>query len=290
MRWLAFRLPVVAMGVLLAVASTLNPTGGQPIVGGWQSGPGAAGDNTYAGVIDSPANGSSVATLGPISMSGWFVDATAQGWAGADDMQVFLGSMDTGTLLARGNVGLNRPDVGAALANPYWAAAGWMAAFDASRLPAGHDTLSVYLHVPTKGWWSQQVMVTVGEGSGELLAPAPAVQGAPPLVSVTSPQEGEYVSTRDRKYVIRGTARDAANGARGIDWVELWLNGEAFGDHAIRLGDAELAGDGSWSLNFDPANYDTINSNLYVYAHSGVNAKRSLVVVHFYITHRAVSR
>src|SRR5207237_5943816 len=122
-------------------------------------------------------------------------DTSAQGWAGADDVQAFLGPMDSGTLLAQGTVGLNRPDVASALGNPFWAAAGWTATFDTGKLMPGQDTLSVYLHAPGKGWWSQQVTVSVGQGSGELLAPAPAIQGPPPVLTITSPRDGDYVST-----------------------------------------------------------------------------------------------
>ena len=280
--------------LVAAIVSPVAPSFGQAMVGGWQAGPGAAGDNTYAGVIDSPASGASFDVTGRIGLSGWFVDTTAQGWAGADDLQVFLGSMDSGTLLAHGNVGLNRLDVAAALGNPYWAASGWTASIDAGKLPPGQNTLSVYVHAPAKGWWSIQVTVNVGQGNGtatgELLAPAPAAQGPLPRVSVTSPREGDFVSTHSRSFVITGTASDATQGARGIDWVELWLNGEANTEHAIILGDADLNADGTWSLPFDPAQYAPINSNLYVYAHSAVNGKRSLVVVHFYITNRPAAQ
>src|SRR5690349_11341729 len=63
---------------------------------GWQPGPGAALDNTYAGFIDGPTNGATVAGSGSFAVFGWFVDKTAQGWAGADDVQVWLGTMDGG--------------------------------------------------------------------------------------------------------------------------------------------------------------------------------------------------
>lgn len=276
--------------ILLALGVPgVRPTFGQPMPGGWQAGPGAVGDNSYVGLVESPATGGSAPTLGALSLTGWFVDTTAQGWAGGDAVQVFLGSMDTGTLLAQGRVGLNRPDVASALGNPYWAASGWTAAIDASKLPAGQDTLAVYVHAPAKGWWSEQVTVSVGQGSDEQLAPAPAAQGAPPALNVLTPRDGEYVSTSIRRYAITGTAADRTNGPRGIDWVELWLNGEANADNAILLGDPDLNADGSWSLPIDVANYDPINSNLYVYAHSGVNGKRSLRVVHFFITDRPVS-
>jgi hypothetical protein len=205
-------------------------------------------------------------------------------------MQVFLGTMDSGTLLARGSVGLNRADVGSALGNAAWSAAGWRAVVDTSALPAGQDTLSAYLHTPAKGWWAMQLTLLVGGqtvgSTGELLAPAPAAQGAPPLLTVTSPSDGQYVSTRRRSFAISGTARDPLSGPRGIDWVEVWFNGEANSERAIFLGPADITADGTWSINFDPGAFPPINSNLYVYAHSGVTGKRTLQVVHFYLTDR----
>ena len=54
------------------------------------------------------------------------LDHTAQGWAGADDVQVWLGTMDGGgRMLAKASFAQNRPDVGAATANPYWSASGF---------------------------------------------------------------------------------------------------------------------------------------------------------------------
>jgi hypothetical protein len=277
---------VVPVSALLALILTTSGFAQQmPSPGAWQAGPGAVGDNTYLGFVDSPANAAQVSSPGPLSVSGWFVDTTAQGWAGADDVQVFLGTMDSGTLLAHGSVGLSRADVASALGNPSWSAAGWRAVIDASALPAGQATLSAYLHTPAKGWWAMQLTLSVS-GTGELLAPAPAAQGAPPLLSVSAPVEGQYVSTRSRSFRIRGTARDPANGPRGIDWVEVWLNGEANADPALFLGNLDVAADGAWSLDFDPDKHAPINSNLYVYAHSSVTGKRTLQVIHFYLTDR----
>jgi hypothetical protein len=231
-----------------------------------------------------------VASTGQLPVTGWIVDTTAQGWSGVDDVQIFLGSMEAGSLLAHATLGLNRPDVSAALNNPFWSAAGWSAVVDGGSLPPNQASLYIYAHTPAKGWWFSQVAVTVAQAiagpSGELLAPAPALAGSPPSLTVTSPREGEFVSTRIRTYAITGTARDPSNGARGIDWVEVWLNGEANADRATLLGTAELAADGTWTLNFDPAAHDPINSNLYAYAHSAVTGKRSLVVTHFAITDR----
>ena len=66
---------------------------------------------------------------------------------------------------ARGAVGQNRPDVGAALGNPFYAASGFYAGVPGSSVPAGAQTLNVYLHTPAKGWWYRSVNV-VGGGSG----------------------------------------------------------------------------------------------------------------------------
>ena len=280
---------------LLAALLSLQvaaPAFGQPQPGlaGWQAGQGAAGDNTYLGAIDAPANGSNVSFSGPLSLSGWFVDTTAEGWAGADDVQVFLGKMDGGTSLGHATVGVSRPDVAATWGNPYWSAAGWQAAIDPGALPPGEDTLFVYAHTPAKGWWGLPVAVEVKQltsSTGEPLAPAPALQGALPLVSVGVPREGETVSTRTRIFPISGTASDPSNGgARGIDWVEVWLNGEANTDNAVMLGVADLSRDGTWSLPFDPGSHLPIPTNLYVYAHSGVSGKTSLVVRHFFLADR----
>jgi hypothetical protein len=261
----------------------------QPGPGAWQAGKGAIGDNTYLGVIDAPTAASSVPLTGPLSVSGWFVDTTAEGWAGADDVQVFLGTMDSGRSLGHASVGVSRPDVAATWGNPFWSAAGWHAAIDPGALPPGEDTLFVYAHTPAKGWWGLPVAVEVTQltsSSGEPLAPAPALQGAPPQVSVSVPTEGQHVSIRTRIFPISGTATDPTRGARGIDWVEIWLNGETNSDTGVFLGVADLNGDGTWSLPFDPGSHLPIPTNLYVYAHSSVTGKKTLEVRHFYLEDR----
>src|ERR1044072_4462472 len=53
----------------------------------WTPVPGAVLDNTYDGYIDLPGNNATVPT-GGFTVAGWFVDKQAQGWAGADDVQV----------------------------------------------------------------------------------------------------------------------------------------------------------------------------------------------------------
>src|SRR5438094_3879828 len=94
MRFAFFRivalLSVVTM-LLLAFAPAASAQSA-----GWQPGPGAILDNTYTGFIDLPTNGATVPGTGSFTVAGWFVDQTAQGWAGADDVQVWLGTLDCG--------------------------------------------------------------------------------------------------------------------------------------------------------------------------------------------------
>ncbi|MBV9170358.1 MAG: hypothetical protein JOZ81_09775, partial [Chloroflexi bacterium] len=114
----------------------------------------------------------------------------------------------------------------------------------------------------------------------------PAAVGPLPNLTVLTPHPGEAVSTTNRQYVVSGTASDPAKLSGGIDWVELWLNGEANTDGASILGVADVNADGSWSLTFDPAQFQPNGANLYAYAHSALSGKRREVVVHFQITDR----
>src|SRR5690348_17331846 len=127
-----------------------------PGLGAWAGGPAASGDkNTLAGVVDSPATGASL-TQGTLQLSGWFVDLTAEGWAGADDVEIFAGAIESGAKpLGHAQFGQNRPDVGSALKNPFWAASGWSATISTANLPLGPTTLWVYVHTPAKGWWTR---------------------------------------------------------------------------------------------------------------------------------------
>src|SRR5438067_27416 len=93
---------IFALGTPLPVAADA--------LSSWTPGPGAIGDNTYNGFIDVPPPNATVPRLS-FQVLGWFVDTTAQGWAGADDVQIFQGTMDGGgTMLARASFAQNRPD------------------------------------------------------------------------------------------------------------------------------------------------------------------------------------
>jgi hypothetical protein len=107
-------------------------------------------------------------------MRGWFVDRTAQGWAGADTVEIFLGVMGNGgTPLAHAFFAQDRPDVAAALGDPYWAASGWSALIPASQIPPGAQVLSVYAHSPATGWWYRQVRINMAAPATGTPAPTP---------------------------------------------------------------------------------------------------------------------
>ncbi|MBV9543962.1 MAG: hypothetical protein JOY61_06260 [Chloroflexi bacterium] len=183
-----FKWAVLSAVAVLLVAST--PAAAQqvpsaPGAGAWAPGPAASGDrNQMAGVIDAPSNAAGV-TGTSLQVTGWFVDLSAQGWAGADDVEIFSGTMETGKPLAHALFAQNRPDVANALKTPFWAASGWGAVVPTTVLPTGPVTLSVYVHTPNKGWWVRQVSVSVRPGNAPPpTTPAPSIYGN----DISSPQ------------------------------------------------------------------------------------------------------
>jgi len=281
----AFLRALSAVACLAVLAVSVSPAAAQS--NGWQGGPGAILDNTYNGFIDIPSSGSTVPGSGSFTLGGWFVDTTAQGWAGADNMQVWLGTMDGGGhMIAQGIVAQNRPDVAAALGNPYDAASGFSASVNGSSVPSGAQTLYVYLHTGGKGWWFKTVSVN-GGGAATATAPAPAatggnVSGSAPTLTVDQPTEGANVKAAgSADFTITGSATDPANGPGAIDRVEVWILGER--DTGTQLGTTTPAGDGSWSLTFKPTKFPSTHVNIYVFAHSKVTGKETEVVRGFNI-------
>jgi hypothetical protein len=276
---------IAAIGVLLLLGLPSPAVAQQGLSRAtWQPGPSASGDNTYLGGIDSPASGAALGIDRLATLSGWFVDTTAQGWSGVDDLVVYTGTMDGGTSLGHGQLGLPRSDVAGSLNNPYWSVSGWGAVIDPGGMPLGQNTLSIYLHTPSKGWWFTQLVVTVGQSGGGVSGPLQAA-GAP-IVTVSAPVDGERVSTRLGNYRVTGSVRDPIAGAKAIDRVQVWLNGERNTEQASYIGDADVASDGSWGIDFGPSRYPAITSNMYVYAHSDVTNKDTLVLVHFELVDR----
>jgi len=261
---LAFPGVAALAGAAAAVVVLVAPVAAQS--SDWQGGPGAAGDPTYVGFIDAPRSGATVPGSGAFGLNGWFVDKTAQGWAGADDVQVWLGTMDGGgRMLAKASIAQNRPDVASALGNPYWAASGFSAAVGG--LPGGSQTLNVYAHTPAKGWWFKSVTVNGGGAAGSAPS-APVASGGPstgaPVLVVSTPAENANVSTKNGDYTISGTVNNPSN----VDKIDVWINGERNANGATQLGTTTPLSDGSWSLVFRPTKFASTHSNIYVYAHN----------------------
>ena len=277
------------LGLSLFVAGLLLPVSAGAQVAAWSPGPNAAGDaGDYAGVIDVPAGGATVPSSG-FTVSGWFVDKTAQGWAGADDVQVWLGTMEGGgKMLAKANFAQNRPDVASALGNPFWAASGFGAGIPSGAVPTGNQTLNVYAHTPGKGWWFKPVTVNVSASTAAAPAPGTTTSGTGlPKVGITRPADGEKVLTKN-EFEIIGYAYDPAAkpnqgvAGSGIDRVQVYIgareeNGTFLGDATLGYSDATAAAagfpSGGWRLTFKPTLFHANTYLMYAYARSAVTGK-----------------
>ena len=296
------RLSLAAVVSLLAAALLVVPGNAQSA--GWAAGPDASGDNTYMGFIDQPSGNATVPT-GSFTVSGWFVDTTAQGWAGADDVQVWLGTMDGGGhLLFKPNFAQTRPDVAAALGNPFAVSSGFIGSMPPGTLGVGQQTLSVYAHTPAKGWWFKQVSVNVVAGAPANPAPAPpgpsVSGGAPPIVVIIRPKDSETVLTKD-DFEIQGYALDRNAGktqgvaGSGIDRVSLYLGdrdngGQSLGDADLGFNDTTAEGlygsqfaSAGWRLVFHPTQFHANTYVMYAYAHSVVTGKEDVATRYFAI-------
>lgn len=307
-----FRRALVAwLGVAGLIGALLAPASASadPLTA-WTAGPGAVLDPTYDGFIDVPQSNGTVPN-GGFTVAGWFVDKTAQGWAGADDVQLWQGTMDGGgKMLVKAVFAQSRPDVATAEGNPYWAASGFGAVVPAGALSTGAQTLSVYAHTAGKGWWYKQVNVNVSSSAPATAAPAaasapaaaaPVVSGgALPIVTIEKPVSSENikVTANSGLYQMIGYALDKnatlSQGVQGsgVDHVSVYVDAER--DNGGRfLGDADLAFSDSaasaaygqqfqsagWRLTFKPTNLHTGSHTLFVYAHSVVTNKENLATV-----------
>jgi hypothetical protein len=116
-------------------------------------------------------------------------------------------------------------------------------------------------------------------------APAPGStnSAAPgPIVTITDPTTNKNVPTSS-DFTLRGTYNDPTAGAKAIDRVDVFLNGRREDPGTKGLGQANLDGNGGWSLGFSPTKFSSVNSNLYVYAHSTYSGKTTLATVNFNI-------
>jgi len=269
--------PIIGALVILTVTPLAAAAQSSP---SWTAAPGAAADaSDYLGFIDTPTNGATVSSGGAVQINGWFVDATAQGWSGADQVQVFEGLMgDGGTMLAQGSVGESRPDVGAALGNPFDTDSGFSVSVPASALQMGGQTLGVYLHTPDKGWFYQSLNINLSPSGAS--PSTSAVAGGAPQVSVSNPSEGENVLTRSN-YTINGAAAEPGSGPSDIDRIDVYIDGERA--TGTLLGETTPASDGSWSVTFTPTHFASTHSNIYVYAHSRSTGQETEIVRGFNI-------
>ena len=285
------RLLVMLALVLAVVPARAGAEPGSP----WSPGPNAQGDDTYAGALDSPSSGTAFTASARILIQGWVVDRTASGWTGIDDVQVYLGPMDqSGTLLVDASLGVARPDVAAALGNPFAANAGFAAAFPANNLPQGPSTLLVYLHTPDKGWWYRSLSVTIQA------APTLAYSDDP-VLNVQTPQPNEVLAVAKDDYLLSGFAVDrnapplAGVGGSGVRAVQVYLDGPRGG--GTFLGQADLGhksrgatgygdrfGTAGWQLTIHPNHLSVDVHELFVYAASAVTANESLTVVSFSVS------
>jgi hypothetical protein len=264
----------------------------------WSPGPNAVLDNTYTGYIDVPAADASVPT-GGFTVSGWFFDTTAEGWAGADDVQLWQGTMDGGgKLLTHLSFAQYRPDVAATVGNPSAGPSGFSGAVPANAQGTGPQTLSVYAHTPDKGWWFKQVQVNVTAGAPAAAAPSTGGGGGLPIVVIERPKDSETVLTNN-DYTISGYALDKnATGKEGsgVNRVSVWL-GPRDQQDSTYLGDANLGiesgtavtayGDqfasAGWNLTFHPTNFHANTYLIYAYARSALTGKEDSAQRYFAI-------
>jgi hypothetical protein len=262
--------------ILLALAVPI-PAAAQALPGGgsWAPGPDASGDNTFAGVIDQPANGSIIAAGAAFHISGWVVDTTAQGWAGVDDLNVFLGS----TRLVRGVVAGSRPDVATATGNGFWAASGFDAVMPGGALPPGTATLTVVAHTPGKGSWSRQVSVTVSGAAGAVQTVSGAPASGALQVTVLAPTPNQEVPGTNNG-TIRGTAGDTRTRAElgsGVDRIQVYLDARRGVAGSQFVGTATITGN-TWALDWQPTKYNSTKHHImYIYARSAVTGEEVLL-------------
>jgi hypothetical protein len=272
----------------------------------WTAGPNAILDNTYDGYIDIPKANATVSN-GGFTVAGWFVDKTAQGWAGADDVQIWQGTMDGGgKLLTKAVFAQSRPDVAAATGNPYWAASGFGGNVPVGSLSAGGQALSVYAHTPGKGWWYKQVQVTVSTAAATspapgAAAPAPVVSGgAFPIVGFEKPKDGENVPTKDAYEIIgfaldKNAAPNQGVAGSGINRVQVYIGAErenngtflgeaelGFSDEVAQTYGAQFASAG-WRITFKPTSFHANTYLLFAYARSVVTGKEEVATRFFAI-------
>jgi len=267
--------------VLALSLSVAIPVQAQSLPGGdWSPAAGATGDNTFVGFIDQPSSGANIAGGASFTVSGWVVDTSAEGWAGVDGVQVMLGS----TTLAQAAIALSRPDVAAALGNPFFASSGFNAVVSQA-LPTGPQTLTIVAHTPGKGSWSKQVSVNVAGGGGVVMPSTNATSGL--VLKIVSPTSDDLIVANENG-LITGLAYDTRTRAElgiGVDHVSAYLDAARGTAGSQFLGDATFNGD-TWSISWQPTHFNHVQHHiLWVYAHSNVTGEEALVQEEITIAH-----
>jgi hypothetical protein len=279
-------LVVFACGADSAAADASSP---------WSPGPNAIGDDTFVGVIDAPGSVSTVTRNSNVVVRGWIVDRTADGWTGIDDVQIYRDLQGQGGefLLVRASIGIPRDDVASALGNPFWANAGYTAAFSDAGLVVGSNPIAIYIHAPDKGWWYQQIDVQV--------QPLPAIAYADdPLLVVQQALPSLTVDHAQTTITLRGYAIDRnlpsdqklGVGGSGVARIRVFLDGPR--GTGTLLGEAELgrknrdpAGfgqrftNGGWQFIIRPPELTVDKHVLFIYAASAYWPNEALVIVPF---------
>ena len=262
------------IAAVIAVVLLAQPAAAQEVPGGggWTGLAGAVGDNTYQGFVDAPAAGATIPLGSAFRVSGWFVDMSAEGWAGADGVQVLNGA----TVLASGTVGGNRADVASATGNAFWSAAGFEVVVPGGSLAAGPANLTVAVHTPGKGAWGKSLSINV-TGSGAVSTSPGGTTGL--ILAVISPGQGEEVLAT-KNGIIHGVAYDTRTRAElgvGVDRVQLFLDGPRGVAGSENLGTAIQSGN-LWSLAWEPTRFDHVRQHhLWIYARSSVTGEERLL-------------
>jgi hypothetical protein len=157
------RRPLVLLALVGLVGTLFIPaSAAADPLSAWTPGPNAILDNTYQGYIDSPAMNATVPN-GNFTVSGWFVDTQADGWAGADNVQVWLGTMDgprESNGISLGNATLGFSDATALVQyGSQFANAGWRFDVKPTQFHQGDHNLYIYAHSVVTG---KENLVTLG--------------------------------------------------------------------------------------------------------------------------------
>jgi hypothetical protein len=286
---------IAILRLILALLAVLWTATAQAALADWQPGPGASLDNTYAGSIDVPAAG---ATLGPnqaVTLAGWVVDRAADGWAGIDNVHIYDGlAGDGGRFLGQATFAQPRPDVAQALGNAFWTNSGFALSLPPGTLSTGPHTVTLYAHTPGKGWWFNQVSITIG--SQAVAQPASA---AGPVNVLLRPSMVTISKQMDH-YTIKGYALEpsaSGDGAFGIDHVDIYMD-ELRGHGGTFIGSASLGQDSpeaaaafgprfemaGYQLDFKPVNFNAGNHHIYAYAASASTGQETVAVTGFDIS------